>query len=271
MAASSRATMRLRSSSVFRFSGRAKCDDASQWGSLLIQARAAHRASSSSVNNNSGFIARSPGSRAGPDTDYRSDDLYGHLSGLRRGLRKKIAQGGPKCNPQNYQDRGRNYWKFPNFARAAQKDVPGLRSEAEETRLAPTQPQSGARRQEKGQADCGVEPPGWAPGMLTCGPHGLRDPDRRRSRLVPIVRDLDRMDVLELYSHLLALGRDSPEGMPVVPGDVSGVERALPREGCPRVGNRVSHPVQRASGVTRGDPGCVNLFGAGRGDRKSGV
>src|SRR5947209_16525688 len=168
MAASSRATMRCRSSSVCRFSGRAKCDDASQWGSLLIQARAAHRASSSSVNNNSGFIARSPGSRAGPDTDYRSDDLYGHLSGLRRGLRKKIAQDGPKCNPQNYQDRGRNYWKFPNFARVAQKDVPGLRSEAEETRLAPTQPQSGARRQEKGQADCGLEPPSWAPGMLTC-------------------------------------------------------------------------------------------------------
>jgi len=220
------------------------------------------------VNNNSRFISRSPGSRQAARNRLSttgSDDLYGHLSGLRRGLGKKIAQGGPKCNPQNYQDRGRNYWKFPNFARAAQKDVPGLRSEAEETRLAPTQPQSGARRQEKGQADCGVEPPGWAPGMLTCGPHGLRDPDRRRSRLVPIVRDLDRMDVLELYSHLLALGRDSPEGMPVVPGDVSGVERALPREGCPRVGNRVSHPVQRASGVTRGDPGCVNLFGAGRG------
>src|SRR3989442_11332168 len=104
MAASSRATMRLRSSSVFRFSGRAKCDDASQWGSLLIQARAAHRASSSSVNNNSGFIARSPRSRAGPDTDYlrqgamicmATSQVYGG------GLERKTHKAGRNTNPQN--------------------------------------------------------------------------------------------------------------------------------------------------------------------------
>src|SRR5437879_3276845 len=118
MAASSRATMRLRSSSVFRFSGRAKCDDASRWGSLLIQVRAAYSAASSSVNNKSRFISRSPGSRLAARNRLSttgSDDLYGHLSGLRRGLGKKIVQGGPKCNSENYQDRGRKLLEIPEF------------------------------------------------------------------------------------------------------------------------------------------------------------
>src|SRR5207245_8891333 len=118
MAASSRATMRLRSSSVFRFSGRAKCDDASQWGSLLIQARAAHRASSSSVNNNSGFIARSPRSRAGPDTDYlrqgamicmATSQVYGGV------LERKSHKAGRNAIRKTTRIVGGNYWKFPNF------------------------------------------------------------------------------------------------------------------------------------------------------------
>src|SRR5437879_2333028 len=66
-------------------------------------------------------------------------------------------------------------------ARAAQ-GVPHLPPEAEAPRSAPAHAQSGARRQEEGQADCGLEPPSWAPILLTYSRDAGPDHDHHRSR-----------------------------------------------------------------------------------------